>query len=119
VIRSLCPSSTTVYAAEVIAMTSIIMAHTTNIGFTAGDITLQIGSGGGGGGGVQRSENSLWQKRHPPECTELKPSQWRKMVSLRTFPNFRAVCDSPSVSVSASASASASVSALLSPVVKS
>jgi hypothetical protein len=81
---------TTVDAAEVIAMTSILMAHTaTNIGFTAADITLEIGSGGaGGGGGVPRSENSLWQQIRtaiPSRYSEYTPFIHRIAQMVLTF----------------------------------
>jgi hypothetical protein len=47
---------TTVDAAEVIAMTSILLAYSAaTIGLSAADVTLQIG-------GIQRSENSIWQQ---------------------------------------------------------
>jgi hypothetical protein len=47
---------TTVDAAEVIAMTSILLAYSAaTIGLSAADVTLEIG-------GIQRSENSIWQQ---------------------------------------------------------
>lgn len=47
---------TTVDAAEVIAMTSILLAYSAaTIGLSAADVTLEIG-------GIQRSENSIWQR---------------------------------------------------------
>jgi hypothetical protein len=74
---------TTVDAAEVIAMTSILMAHSaTTIGFTAADITLEIG-------GIQRSsENRLWQQIRaavPSRYSEYTPFIHRIAEMVLTF----------------------------------